>query len=124
MADNETIELASRYRAVLVTMEGVRPEVGGRPDTWNQLVDEMQRLHLELATTSMGRDRITEMVDDQVATVRLWSATNARAWDPGRARPVLEETAEGNDTDALAAKATLREFDAGRLRIDWVPEER
>jgi hypothetical protein len=121
MADEEPDDLAKRYRAVLVVMDDARPDAGGQPEAWNQLVDEVQRLHLQLAATSVGRDRITAMIDDEVAMVRLWSATNALAWDPGKARPVLEDTANGSGVDALAASTTLREFDAGRLRTDWVP---
>ena len=55
--------------------------------------------------------------------MRQWSATNAMAWDVARARPSLvAKAADDSSLGGLDAKMTLREYDRGRLRTDWVPK--
>jgi hypothetical protein len=117
-------DLLKDYRATLVAMHACRVPDGGNPREWNSLVNDMQRLQLRLRESESGRDAITELIDDECLTVRQWSATNALAWAAGRARAELErEVREEQNLTALAARVTLREFDAGRLDTTWQPKD-
>lgn len=114
-------ELVARYRATLIEMHEHRVEAGGKPRTWNRLVDRMQVVHLELRTTQSGRDAITALINDVNPTVRSWSAVNALAWAPAVARAELEREADADGLLGFGARVSLREFDAGRLDTAWVP---
>ncbi len=120
MADLEAI---SAYRATLLRMHAGRVETGGDPESWNLLVNQMQELHLRLRETPEGRQAITNLIDDENETVRGWSATNALAWEPERAKRALEAlAAETAGMTSFSAQVTLREFEKGRLKTDWVPK--
>lgn len=79
-------------------------------------------LHLVVRQTSEGRDGITALMGDECLTVRQWSATNALAWAPQKARAELMREVEAGRRGAFEAKVTLREFDAGRLNTVWKPK--
>ena len=118
-------ELLRQYRAVLLDMHDHRIEAGGRPRKWNRLFDKSQALHLLLRTTAEGRAGITAMaLADDCSTVRISAASHALFWDEAKARPVLEAAALDESLGGLDAKMTLREFDAGRLNMTWVPKAR
>jgi hypothetical protein len=125
VGDASVAELLAQYRATLTEMHSQRVEAGGKPRSWNRLVDRMQRIHLLLRESDEGRAGITELaLNGENETVRGWSALNALAWDPARVRPVLEAQAAERGLRALTARTTLKEFDAGRLKTDWVPKGR
>lgn len=83
----------------------------------------MQNLQLQLRESAEGRAAITALIEDEVPTVRQWSATNALAWDPVVARAALErEVRLGRGMDGFDAEVTLAEYDAGRLNTAWKPK--
>lgn len=118
----DTQVLLAEYRETLVSMDGCRVERGGDPRRWNRLVNRAQSLHLRLSETAEGRAGITGLIDDDVTTVRQWSAVNALAWDEQIARAELERVAADNGPGAFNARIALREFDAGRLNTTWQPK--
>jgi len=118
----DVADLLVRYRRTLMAMPVNRVTDGGSPRAWNKLVDDMQRLHLQLRETAEGRDGIAALIEDETLTVRQWSATNALAWVPARARAELEREVEEGGIAAFEAATTLREFDAGRLNTAWQPK--
>jgi hypothetical protein len=81
----------------------------------------MQRVQLELRATPGGRAGISELINDPIPTVREYAATHALFWNEGRARAELEAQAASDGLAAFGAEMVLREFDAGRLKADWVP---
>jgi hypothetical protein len=100
-----------------------RVEHGGKPRSWNRLVNRMQRLQLQLRASQAGRDAITALICDENATVRSCTAVNALAWAESVARAELEREIEiGSSMRAFEAEVALREFDAGRLNTAWVPK--
>jgi hypothetical protein len=116
--------LAARYRKVLMEMDSRRIERGGKPRSWNRLVNRMQALQLQLRATQAGRDAITSLIGDENATVRSWSAVNALAWAESVARAELEREARTDSgLRGFEAEIVLREFDAGRLNTAWVPKK-
>jgi hypothetical protein len=117
-------EAASRYRATLLKMDALRVEGGNNAEQWNRLVDQLQVLHLKLRETPEGRQAITTLIDDENRMVRLWSATNALAWEPERAKDTLKGLAAEGGHGSFEAKITLREFGRGKLKTDWVPKGR
>jgi hypothetical protein len=121
--DEAVAALAARYREVLVEMDSHRIDRGGKPRSWNRLVNRMQALQLQLRATQAGRDAITSLIGDENATVRSWSAVNALAWAESDARAELERQARTESgLGGLEAEVALREFDAGRLNTAWVPK--
>jgi hypothetical protein len=93
-SDKAVNELAAKYREVLVEMDAQRIEQGGKPRSWNQLVNCMQALQLRLRSTQSGRDVITALIGDENPTVRSWPAVNALAWAESAARAELEREVE------------------------------
>ena len=84
----------------------------------NRLADA-QRVYLQsLSTSPGGRRHIEAFLDDDEPGVRAWAAAHVLFWNEPRARRVLEHL---SSSDALPfnfnADMTLREFDAGRLRL-------
>lgn len=122
--DALTDALVARYRTILVEMDARRTETGGRPRTWNRLVQRMQAVQLELRATPEGRDAITNLINDENPTVRSWSAVNALAWAPAQARAELKREASAGGVLGFDAEISLREFDAGRLDTSWTPRRR
>jgi hypothetical protein len=120
--DSDPGQLLETYRNTLLQMHEERALDRGAT-RWNRLLKKMQRIHLELRATHTGRRGISDLIEDDCITVRLWSATHALEWDRTRARAELERLAGGSDDNLYAfdAQMTLREFDAGSLRTDWRP---
>ncbi|MBO0868564.1 MAG: hypothetical protein J2P15_08360 [Micromonosporaceae bacterium] len=116
----ETDARLARYRQTLLEMHEHRVENRGSPRRWNRLVHRLQRLHLVLREDARGRAGITQMVHDDVPTVRQWAATHALFWDEAVARAELErEAALPSSIFEFEAKLILREYDAGRLNTTW-----
>jgi hypothetical protein len=91
------------------------------PEDWNALVNELQRLQLDLRQTEKGRNGISELMDSEDAIVRTWCATYALFWDESRARGVLQGEVDAKGMAGFESEVTLREFDAGRLNMTWQP---
>jgi hypothetical protein len=81
-----------------------------------------RRVTWKLRETQVGRDGITALIGEQCVTVRQWSATNALAWAPRKARAELTREVEEGRAGAFEAQVTLLEFDAGRLNTAWKPK--
>jgi hypothetical protein len=116
-------DLLAQYRTTLIEMDQCRIDQGRTPDRWNSLVNQMQRLHLQLRTTEQGRAGISALISDNNPTVRQWSAVNALAWDEATARAELQrQIASPHALPGLEAELALRAFDAGRLDTTWKPK--
>jgi hypothetical protein len=111
------------YEQLLRRMHDSRVvEAGGPVEQWNQMVHELQEHHLALRATPEGRAGITRLVHHEVSTVRHWAATHALFWDEPIARAELERQAGGEPSPAeFEAMIVLREFEASRLDVTWVP---
>jgi hypothetical protein len=120
-----TREALSAFAATLDSMSQCRVDSGGDPKVWNQLVNELQRLQLELRETVEGRAGISELMDSDDETVRTWCATFALFWDESRARAVLQaEVVAAEGLAGFESSIVLREFDAGRLNMTWQPPKK
>lgn len=109
------------YRATLLEMHALRVAGGKWAKPWNQLVNRLQSLQLELRKTPEGRTAITRFIEDENITVREWSAAYALMWEPTVAEAALEQIAASEGVGSLGARMTLREYRSGRLRMDWTP---
>ena len=105
-------------------MSQSRVDRGGDTDTWNGLVNDLQRLQLNLRQTEEGRSGISDLMDSQDVTARTWSATFALFWDEPRAREVLLAEVAAAGFTGLESEIALREFDGGRLNMEWQPPNR
>ena len=114
-------ELIARYRRALASMDSMSIENDRGARTWNSEVNQVQRAQLALRETPEGRAAITALIDDAVPTVARWAASHALFWDEAKARRYLEAERSAGRLDAAT---TLKEFDAGRLRHDWLPARR
>jgi hypothetical protein len=84
----------------------------------------MQRAQLELGKTADGRAAITAMIAHPMQTVAQWSAAHSLFWAEIEARAYLEILARSDGVGSFEAETVLREFDAGRLKMDWEPMRR
>ncbi len=92
----------------------------------NRLMNVTQSLYLRLRETVEGRLAIERLAADPDARVRLSAATHLLAWKPANAHPILERLRDDPTDRTMAgfnAKYVLIEYDAGRLKPDWVPKE-
>ena len=118
-------ELLGEYREVLLEMHACRTERGGSARAWNRLANRLQRVQLELRESKAGRAGITDLaVTDACSTVRSWAASHALFWDEERVRPILEEGTADDSFRSFEGEMVLREFDAGRLNMTWIPKQR
>jgi hypothetical protein len=117
-ATRETLEV---FAATLNSMSQCRVDRGDEPQVWNRLVNELQRLQLDLRQTEEGRAGISGLMDGDDKTVRTWCATFALFWDEPRARAVLQAEVTAKGLAGFESEIALREFDAGRLNTTWQP---
>jgi len=120
----ETATLLADYRQTLLQMHACRIEQGGSARRWNRLVNKMQSLHLALRQRPAGRAGISELISDEVLTVRQWAATHALAWDePGALAELEHQAAVDSSLSEFEAKITMREHAAGRLNTTWTAKQ-
>lgn len=113
------------HRRLLAQIHDHRVESGGKPHTWNRLVNGLQTVQLRLRESPEGRKGITALAEaGETETVRDWAAAHALFWDAERVRPLLESVVQEDKLRGLDAKTVLREFDSGRLTMEWVPKGR
>jgi hypothetical protein len=72
-----------------------------------------------LKETEEGRKAIILLMSDINPHVRSCAAARSLAWEPERARRVLEEIRDSDGSGAFNAKWTLIEYDKGRLTFDY-----
>ena len=111
----------AEFEETLLEMHECRAEAGANPRKWNRLVNKLQSLQLVLRENPKGRAGIARLIDSQNPTIQGWAAAYALFWDEAPARARLEELMESGGLGSIDAKYTLREFDAGRLNMAWVP---
>lgn len=122
MRERTVEEWLQRYREELVAMDSVSLRHDNRASNWNRHVDRNQQAQLHLRMSEGGRAGISALISDPVRTVAHWAAAHALFWDEDRARAHLEAEVASGGAGGLEARMTLREFDAGRLRMDWEPK--
>jgi hypothetical protein len=118
-----TRETLAAFAATLGSMSQCRVDRGGDSTAWNRLVNELQRLQLDLRQTEEGRTGISDLMDSDDATVRTWCATFALFWNESRAREVLQAEIAAEGMPGFESEIALREFDAGRLNMTWQPSK-
>ena len=109
------------YRATPLAMDRERIESGGTLRAWNRLVNQLQKLHLELRETPEGRAGITAVVHDPNPTVRGWAAAHSLFWGEAIARDELDAQAASKGWVSLMPSTHSGEFDRGRLNMVWQP---
>jgi hypothetical protein len=107
-------ELVQKYRDTTVAAA----EAAASPRRANRLFDENLVYARQLAATGDGRAVIERLLDDPDMAVRMKAAAHALRWAPDRAEAVLEELAESRTNRAFEAKMTLREYRAGRMKLE------
>ena len=76
----------------------------------NSLAKKLAALADSLAGEHVFRERLTVLLDDPDAQVRLDAAIHALAWAPGRAEDVLVEIEQLPGLVSLGAKCTLKRY--------------
>ena len=86
----------------------------------NRLFDQVHAAAKALSATESGKAAISGLLTDEDANVRLCAATYALRWDEAEARRALEDIRDSDRSlRAVTAKWTLREWDSGRLSLDY-----
>lgn len=117
-------QAASAYRNSLVELDSIALAADKGARRWNKRVNDVQRAQLYLRASPEGRAAISALIGDALPTVSHWAASHALFWDEDAARRHLEAERDAGGIGSFNAAMTLREFDAGRLRHDWLPPAR
>lgn len=124
MKPEDVAKWTDAYLAGLEAMDSISLAGDARAGQWNRHVHRMQRAQLELRKTAEGRAAITAMIAHPTPTVAQWSAAHYLFWAEIEARAYLETLARSDGVGSLEAEMVLREFGAGRLKMDWEPKRR
>lgn len=124
MKPEDVAKWADAYLAALEAMDSISLAGDARAGQWNRQVHRMQRAQLELRRTAEGRAAITAMIAHPTPTVAQWSAAHSLFWAEIEGRAYLETLARSDGVGSLEAEMVLREFGAGRLKMDWEPKRR
>lgn len=113
--DDEVTELVGKYR--LLAEEWTEKQ--GDAKRANRLFDQHHEVAKRLRGAEGGRLGIQGLLAHPQDGVRLLAATDALAWAPDAAVPVLEELEAGPGLHAVSAKYTLKSYRDGKLDLDW-----
>ncbi len=110
----EVKEVAERYRRAA-------EEAGdlSDPREQNAWADEVHHCYKLLRATEEGRAAIMVLMSDPSPHVRVWAAAHSLAWDPERARSVLEKLRDSKGPEAFTARWTLRQYEKGKLSFEY-----
>jgi len=89
------------------------------PSKANRLVDEAHRVASRLRESEGGRQALLALIDHENQAVKLWVAAECTVFAPKPATKALRKLAKSDGHHAFSAEMTLKEFKAGRLRMDW-----
>jgi hypothetical protein len=116
--DGEVGAIADRLRE-LVLAKGQAPSI----KEGNEFTRTIQAYVLSIRDSAAGRQAVEALLRDTSPSVRLEAATSALKWNAKLALPVLEDLARHDKgLPGFEAKVFVREFEAGRLDLDWVPK--
>jgi uncharacterized protein DUF2019 len=109
-------ELAAAYRSTAVAWDVMKNDSSKS----NRLLEQLHGIYKQLRDRPDGRGAIIAFLDDDNVAVRLMAATHCLAWEPDRARIILEAIErDGPGLYRTDAKYTLKAFREGRLNLDW-----
>lgn len=111
---NQNLEsLIERYRNA-----AKRHGSGKTVRTVNKAADEIASIHSELrGRGSAALERLLPLLKDEDSSVRCWAGAHALMFAPKEGVAVLEDLAASPGLIGFAAKMTLKEWRAGRLRF-------
>lgn len=108
-------DLVSGYVACRNAWEGAL----GNASKANPLFDEAHRMAVQLRASDEGRAALLELLDHSSPAVRLGAATESTPYAPRLAEVTLRALADAGGRHSFSAEIVLKEFEAGRLRVDW-----
>jgi hypothetical protein len=89
------------------------------PRKANRLFDRAHVIAKRLRTTEEGRAALMSLMLHDDRGVRLGAAAECTPFAPDQSRVILRELIDPRGRHSLDAEMTLKELDAGRLKMDW-----
>ena len=111
----DVVALSARYEALGIAWDNAL----GTPAKANALFVRAHRIAVRLRESPAGRDALLTFLDHESRAVRLCAAAECLPYSPQRATAVLREVALSDGLHAVSAEMTLKEFEAGRLNMNW-----
>lgn len=88
------------------------------PQKANQKARKLHEYYRQLRASEEGRAGVISLLTDSSPHVRCWAAAHALAWDPNKAREVLEALRDGKGKCSFDAEILLEQFEKGQLSFD------
>lgn len=105
----------AKYEALSIAWD----EASGTPTKANRLFVRAHRIAVHLRESPAGREALRSLLGHESLAVRLCAAAECLPFSPEPATSVLRELASTTGLHAVSAEMTLKEFEAGRLNMDW-----
>lgn len=99
--------------------EGAEDTANPNPKKGNASHDRMHAAYKQLRTTPDGRSGIMALMADDNPHVQCWAAAHSLAWEPNKARAVLEALRDFKGACSFDAEMVLQEFDKGKLTFEY-----
>lgn len=112
---DDATALAMEYAALRIA----RDEAFNTPSKANRFFDQAHAIAVRLRSSDGGRSALLELLDHEDRGVRLGAAAECTPFAPEKSRAVLRELIDPRGRHSLDAEMTLKELDAGRLKMDW-----
>ncbi|HEX5399144.1 MAG TPA: hypothetical protein VFY06_08860 [Verrucomicrobiae bacterium] len=110
---SKIIDLLKQYRE---GAEGTGNPVSKKANTSH---DQMHVAYKQLRECSDGKVGIVALMADENPHVKCWAAAHSLAWEPDKARAVLEELRDFRGACSFDAEMVLEQFDAGKLTFEY-----
>jgi len=111
----DTAALVAQYIALKIEWDGALRT----PSKANRIFDQAHRVAVHLRESEDGRQALLALVKHENQAVRLGAAAECIVFAPKPAIKALRKLAKSDGHHSFSAEMTLKEFKAGRLRMDW-----
>lgn len=105
----------AKYEALTIAWD----QASQTPAKANRLFVQAHRIAVSLRASPAGRSGLQALLSHESRAVRLCSASECLPFSPDAASLVLRKIALGPGLHAVSAETVLKEFEAGRLNMDW-----
>jgi hypothetical protein len=114
--------LISEYKEAALAHE--KASLSGNYRVANREYETLVTIAKEIISRgSSAKDAFLCLLSDQNAFVKIWAATHALAFAPAQGEQALAEASHLSGLAGHTANITLQEWQAGKLRSDWlIPE--
>ncbi|MEO8528957.1 MAG: DUF2019 domain-containing protein [Pseudolysinimonas sp.] len=105
--------------ADFIALRIARDQAFNTPRKANKFFERAHAVAVRLRATAEGRAALLAILDHEDRGVRLGAAAECTPFAATEATKVFRELIEPRGRHSFDAEMTLKEFEAGRLKMDW-----